>query len=168
MCSQGPCRYNMSLQPFSGVDYLSKERKMNYQENGINDAYRNEAMNYASGLIPDLMGASSLFSHDVYNRSGENLGGIKELVLDVANGRIAYAVLAYGGFLGMGRKRLVVPWNALKLDIEHERFTLNLERDELKTVPGFDKSDWPNMSDKAWEKTIYDYYGIVLDSDMRI
>ena len=75
------------------------------------------------------------------------------------NGRVGYAVLSYGAILVMGEKLFAVPWNALKLDPENERFTLDVEKDRLKAAPGFDKDRWPNMADQVWAKSIHDYYG---------
>ncbi|HYG31471.1 MAG TPA: PRC-barrel domain-containing protein, partial [Methylophilaceae bacterium] len=69
-----------------------------------------------SGPGPRLMGADTLIGNDVANHKDEDLGDIKEIMLDVPNGRIAYAVLSFGGFLGMGNKLFAVPWEALKLD----------------------------------------------------
>ncbi len=71
-------------------------------------------------------------------------------MLDMRSGKIAYAVLSSGGFLGMGNKLFAVPWNALKLDSVNKRFVLNVEKDSLKDAPGFDKGAWPDMADTTW------------------
>ena len=111
------------------------------------------------GPGPDLMGADTLIGNDVYNHKGEDLGDIKEIMLDMRTGKVGYAVLSFGGFLGMGEKLFAVPWNALTLDTENKRFVLNVEKDRLKNAPGFDKDKWPNMADEAWAKEIHSYYG---------
>lgn len=133
---------------------------MNYQKQGARDLYTGDAVNHGSGPGPDLMGASTLNGNDVFNHRGENLGDIKEIMLDMSSGQVAYAVLSYGGFLGMGEKLFAVPWNALTLDTANKRFTLAIDKEKLKTAPGFDKNDWPDMSDKSWAQTVHDYYGI--------
>lgn len=112
-----------------------------------------------NGPGPRLMGADTLMGNDVYNRQDEDLGDIKEIMLDVAGGRISYAVLSYGGLLGMGEKLFAVPWAALTLDTENKRFTLDVSQDRLENAPGFDKDNWPDMSDQAWAKNIHTYYG---------
>lgn len=112
-----------------------------------------------NGPGPRLMGADTLMGNDVYNRQDEDLGDIKEIMLDVAGGRISYAVLSYGGLLGMGEKLFAVPWSALTLDTENKRFTLDVSQDRLENAPGFDKDNWPDMSDQAWAKNIHTYYG---------
>ncbi len=78
---------------------------------------------------PALMGADTLIGNDVYNKAGEDLGDIKEFMIDMASGKIAYAVLSFGGVLGMGDKLFAVPWAALTLDTVNKRFTLNVSKE---------------------------------------
>lgn len=110
------------------------------------------------GPGPDLMGADTLIGDNVYNAAGETLGEIKEIMLDMHTGRVAYAVLSFGGFLGIGEKLFAVPWSALRLDTVQKAFVLNASREQLKNAPGFDKDDWPDMSDPTWIRTVNSYY----------
>lgn len=110
------------------------------------------------GPGPELMSASSLRRDNVYNEQSEELGSIKEIMIDMRSGRVAYAVMSFGGFLGVGGKLFAVPWEALTLDTQNKRFILNVEKDQLETAPGFDKDQWPNMADPAWAKAIHSYY----------
>lgn len=112
-----------------------------------------------SGPGPALMGADTLLGNDVYNKDGEDLGDIKEFMVDMATGKIAYAVLSFGGVLGLGDKLFAVPWAALTLDTENKRFTLDARKDALKDAPGFDKERWPSMSDKTWASGVHKFYG---------
>ena len=80
-------------------------------------------------------------------------------MLDVRNGQIAYAVLSFGGFLGIGDKLFAVPWSALTLDTDNECFVLDVSKDRLKDAPGFDKDHWPSMADPTWQDEINTYYG---------
>jgi len=75
------------------------------------------------------------------------------------SGRVGYAVLSFGGFLGMGEKLFGVPWNALKLDTQNKRFVLDVTKDRLEDAPGFDKDHWPDMADQSWAQGIHSYYG---------
>ena len=113
----------------------------------------------AGGPGPGLMGATTLVGDDVCNPHGEDVGEIKEIMLDMRNGEVAYAVLSFGGFLGMGEKLFAVPWRALKLDTENKRFVLNVDKERLRDAPGFDKGHWPNMADQSWAREIHSYYG---------
>jgi sporulation protein YlmC with PRC-barrel domain len=88
----------------------------------------------------------------------EKLGTIQDLMLDTTEGKIRYAVLASGGFLGMGDRLFAVPWKALKQDKENKRFMLDVDAKRLKNAPGFDKDDWPSMADPNWNSTVESYY----------
>ncbi len=135
---------------------------LNYEERDTYGIYKS---NTGAGPGPNLMGANTLLGNDVYNHNNEDLGDIKEIMLDTHNGRVCYAVLSFGGFLGMGEKLFAVPWSALKLDIANKRFVLNVDKDRLKTAPGFDKDHWPNMADHTWSEEIHSYYGTKPYSD---
>ena len=117
------------------------------------------------GPGPSLMGANTLLGNDVYNADGEDLGDIKEFMLDMATGKVAYAVLSFGGILGMGDKLFAVPWAALKLDTENKRFTLNVPKASLKDAPGFNQDRWPTMSDKTWASGVHKFYGTPYSAD---
>jgi len=112
-----------------------------------------------AGPGPSLMGADTLIGENVVNASEEDLGEIKEIMLDMQTGQVAYAVLAFGGFLGMGEKLFAVPWQALHLDTVNKRFVLGVEKDRLKSAPGFDKDAWPDMADTTWAGDVHDFYG---------
>lgn len=135
---------------------------MSYEDRdtyGMYKSYDNE------GPGPRLMGASTLMGEDVYNTKDEDLGDIKEIMLDMNTGRVAYAVLSFGGFLGIADKLFAVPWNALKLDTQNKRFILNVDKDRLESAPGFDKDHWPDMADPTWQNTINSYYGTTSYTD---
>ena len=109
-------------------------------------------------MPPNLLSASSLIAHKVTNPSGENLGKIEELMMDLDTGRIAYAVLSFGGFLGFGNKLFAIPWSALNFSAEERAFVLNITREKLEQAPGFDKDDWPEAADPSWDTHVY--YGV--------
>lgn len=135
---------------------------MNYEEQDPFGMYKSNGgagPDARHGPGPYIMGADTLIGNDVYNHKGEDLGDIKEIMLDMRSGNVGYAVLSFGGFLGMGEKLFAVPWRALVLDTENKRFVLNVEKDRLKDAPGFDKDHWPNMADQGWSRAIHDYYG---------
>lgn len=113
----------------------------------------------SAGPGPALMGADTLLGEKVVNAHDLELGDIREIMLDMQTGQVAYAVLAFGGFLGMGEKLFAVPWQALRLDTANKRFLLDVDKDRLKTAPGFDKDAWPDMADTQWASTIHSFYG---------
>ena len=127
---------------------------MSYLDRDMLGIYRND-----TGPGPALMGADTLIGDDVYNHSDEELGEIKEIMLDMRTCQIAYAVLSFGGLLGMGEKLFAVPWERLTLDTVNKRFLLNVEKSQLKDAPGFDKNNWPDMASDAWNQQMEAFYG---------
>lgn len=112
-----------------------------------------------------VLSASSLSGDKVRNPAGEDLGNIEEIMVDISTGRVAYAVLSFGGFLGMGNKLFAVPWAALTLDEIHYEFVLNADKQMLEKAPGFDKDNWPDMADPTWGSQVHHYYGVNPDWD---
>ncbi|HSR13277.1 MAG TPA: PRC-barrel domain-containing protein [Thermodesulfobacteriota bacterium] len=111
----------------------------------------------------DVMSASTLIGDNVVNSQGEDLGSIEEIMIHVPSGRIAYAVLSFGGFLGMGDKLFALPWEALTLDEDNKQFILNIDKEKLENAPGFDKDNWPDMADPQFGRQIHTYYGYPYD-----
>jgi sporulation protein YlmC with PRC-barrel domain len=103
----------------------------------------------------------TVIGSNVVNTQNEDLGKIEDLVLDAGAGRIAYAVLSFGGFLGMGDKYFAIPWNAFRFNLTEKRAVLNVDKKLLEDAPGFDKDNWPNMADSVWGSSIYKHYGYV-------
>jgi sporulation protein YlmC with PRC-barrel domain len=124
------------------------------------ETYTRDAETYTrKGNYRRVMSASTLTGENVVNAAGEDLGKIQDIMLDTPTGRVAYAVLSFGGFLGMGDKLFAIPWDQLSLDEENKRFVLNVNRAKLENAPGFDKDNWPDMADPSWGSRIYSYYG---------
>ena len=105
-----------------------------------------------------VLSAGTLTGDRVRNRENEDLGKIEDIMLDVGSSRIAYAVLSFGGFLGMGDKHFAIPWDALELDTANEGFILNVDKQTLEDAPGFDKNDRPDFADRTWGASIHEHY----------
>jgi sporulation protein YlmC with PRC-barrel domain len=144
-----------SIEPFQ-PHYLEQMMESNYLSRDTYGMYRN----VGPGPGPALMGADTLIGNDVYNAADESLGTIKELMIEMSTGKINYAVLSFGGFLGLGDRLFAVPWQALKLDTENKRFVLNVSKEQLKNAPGFDKDHWPAMADATWATGVHNFYGV--------
>jgi sporulation protein YlmC with PRC-barrel domain len=108
--------------------------------------------------------ASDVLGEKVVSDAGENLGKIEEIVLDAKSGRIAYAVLSFGGFLGIGDKLFAIPWQALREDPVKEVRVLPVDKEKLKNAPGFSKDNWPDMAEPRFRDEIYRFYNIPLAS----
>jgi len=90
--------------------------------------------------------ASNLIGMDVRNQQNEKLGDIKDLVVDLHTGKIAYAVLSVGGFLGIGDKYIAVPPNEFALAPDGKTLVLNADKAKIEGAPGFAKNDWPDLN----------------------
>jgi sporulation protein YlmC with PRC-barrel domain len=110
------------------------------------------------GPGPWVMGAKTLVGDKVNSAEGDYLGTIEDIMLDTGSGRVAYAVLSFGGVFGLGNKFFAIPWNALELDAENKCFVLRIDKERLQTAPGFDKENWPGMGDATWAYAIHEYY----------
>ena len=110
------------------------------------------------GPGPDVMAAATLDGTKVVTSDSEDVGKISDIMLDVRGGRIAYAVLSEGGFLGMGSTLHAIPWSALTLDTDAKRFRVDITAQQLKDDPGFDKDHWPAMADVTWGTQVHQYY----------
>jgi sporulation protein YlmC with PRC-barrel domain len=106
-----------------------------------------------------VIGAEKLTGTRVRNSAGDDLGIVEEIMLDIPTGRVAYAVLSFGGFLGIGNKLFAVPWKALELDQEKHEFILDIDRDKIEHAPGFTKDAWPDMADPAFASAVHEHYG---------
>lgn len=111
------------------------------------------------GPGPSLMGSDTLIGESVVNNQGLSLGDIKEIMLDMRSGQVAYAVLAFGGFFGLGEKLFAVPWQAMRLDTDNKCFVLDVDKERLKSAPGFNAHAWPDMTDVTWANQIHTFYG---------
>jgi sporulation protein YlmC with PRC-barrel domain len=110
------------------------------------------------GPGPDVMAASTLDGTKAVSSDGEHVGKISDIMLDVRGGRIAYAVLASGGFLGVGDTLHAIPWNALTLDTDDKCFVLDASAEQIRNAPSFDKDNWPSMADVEWSTSLHTYY----------
>lgn len=106
-----------------------------------------------------IIDANKLIGCKVENAQGENLGKIENLMLDLRKSRIAYAVLSFGGFLGMGDKLFPVPMEALQFSAGDEKCLLNVDKERLKNAPGYDRDQLPDVSDRGWTTQIFSHYG---------
>lgn len=106
------------------------------------------------------MSAGTLIGDDIKNLKGEDLGTVKELMIDVLTGQISYVVVSFGGLMGMGDKLFAIPFAKFSVDEDSKVFRLDLDQDALKDAPGFDKDHWPDFTNAKWAEEIYDYYHV--------
>lgn len=110
-----------------------------------------------------LISSEKVAGSKVENTNGDDLGHIEEIMIDKISGRVAYAVLNYGSFLGMGGRLFALPWNILKYDTQRDAYIIGVPAERLKNAPSFEASAWPDFSDRKYGKEIHDYYGSTAD-----
>ena len=120
----------------------------------------NTTQNTTTANAPRVLSSSSIVGTNVVNKANESMGDIKDLMIDLRTGEVQYAVLSFGGFLGMGDKLFAVPLDAFDVDSDHERFVLDADKDRLQNSPGFDKDNWPGTNDTKFVDSVYSYYGV--------
>jgi sporulation protein YlmC with PRC-barrel domain len=102
--------------------------------------------------------ASDVIGTSVVDTKNENLGKIKEIVLDPTTARIAYAVVSFGGFLSLGEKLFAIPFRAFQYDSAKNEYVLDVPKAQLKEAPGFDADHWPTMTEEKWNRDVHSYY----------
>ncbi len=107
----------------------------------------------------NVLSATTMIGDEVHNPQGESLGKLEEIMLDVDKGCVSYAVLSFGGILGIGDKLFAIPWQALTIDTDDHAFVLDVDRERLENMPGFDKNDWPETIDHNWLTSVYEAWG---------
>lgn len=105
------------------------------------------------------MWVTTLLGYAVYSHCGEEVGDVKDFMLEVRSGKVAYALLSFRAIVGLGEKVFPVPWHALTLDSDNQRFWLKVDRHRLEDAPGYHKNNSPDLTDPAWVQDIASYYG---------
>ena len=116
-------------------------------------------MAITANTTTSALSAKSLIGTRVLNPKGENLGKLEDIVIEPEDGRVSFGIVSFGGFLGVGERLYAVPLQAMKTSPEERAFVLNVDKEKLKNAPGFDKDKWPDLSDRAYDTTVYTFYG---------
>jgi sporulation protein YlmC with PRC-barrel domain len=106
-----------------------------------------------------LLRSKTLFEYRVKSPQGEDLGKIEEVVIDMEMGRVAYAVLSFGGLWGLGSKWVPVPWDAVVLRPEEKVLLLKIEKEKIEKAPNFEAATLPELANRQWGAVIHTYYG---------
>ena len=136
---------------FIGANGFTQEKKAQGAEGMVSETAQGQPIN--AFMVEKIIGSK------VINFKGETLGKIENLVVDIDTGRIVYAVLESGGFLGIGDKLLPVPWRSLAALPSEGIFFLNQSKEQMAKAPAFDRKDVPNMGDARWGTNVFKYYG---------
>lgn len=104
-----------------------------------------------------LVSSSDVVGTAVFSRDGDHIGSIDHVMIDKVSGKIAYAVMSFGGVLGIGEEHYPVPWGALSYDVSQGGFVTDITEEQLQGAPSR-KTDW--TTDRDWERATYDHYGV--------
>ena len=107
-----------------------------------------------------LISSDKVVGTPVYNRQTEHLGSVYNLMLDKHSGQVAYAVMSFGGFLGIGESYHPLPWRVLTYDPRQGGYVVDLDRRRLETAPSYTSSTPPNWSDRNYGHRVDDFYGV--------
>lgn len=110
-----------------------------------------------------LIAASKVEGTNVYNRRGESLGSIYDVMLDKRSGRVAYAVMSFGGFLGMGERYHPLPWAVLDYDERQSGYVVDLDKKRLENAPSFGVNETPDWANRDYARRIDEYYRVPRD-----
>lgn len=105
----------------------------------------------------NLVSSSDVNGTEVYSREGSNIGSIDHLMIDKQSGKVAYAVMGFGGFLGLGEEHYPVPWGKLNYDTNKQGFVTDITEQEVLGAPER-TGDW--YADREWERRTHDHYGV--------
>ena len=116
----------------------------------------------ATDEIGDLIASDKVEGTAVYNRQREHMGTVKNFMVNKRSGQVAYAVMSFGGFLGMGESYHPLPWKVLTYDTGMGGYVVDLTRQQLEGAPSYTSSDMPDWSAPTYGRHVSDYYGTLL------
>ena len=104
-----------------------------------------------------LLATNDINGATILDETGREMGRVDHLVLDMVKGKIAYAVVVFGGFLGLGEETYSIPWGSVRFNSEEGLFVTAITREQLESAPSR-PANW--HSDRAWEERTFDHFGI--------
>ena len=113
----------------------------------------------ATDETDQLISSDKVEGTAVYNRQGERLGSVYNFMVNKRTGQVAYAVMSFGGFLGIGDSYHPLPWKALNYDTNLGGYVVDIDKDRLQNAPSYTSSENPDWRDPAYGRRIDDYYG---------
>lgn len=108
----------------------------------------------------NILSSTSITGQNVHNLKDENIGNIKDLMIDPNNAEVVYAVLSFGGFMGIGNKLFAIPLEALQFTDKNDKIRLDVSKEKLENAPSFDEDNWPMTADNKFRDSVYSHYGV--------
>lgn len=153
-----------SSQPYSPrQDRTGRAKPQDRDYSGSDRAYRNAERGRGRDVETDetstLISSSKVEGTAVYGHDGDRLGTIYNFMVDKRSGRVAYAVLSFGGFLGMGQNYYPIPWDMLEYDPRMGGYVVDIDEDDLDNAPSYRRGQEPAF-DNRYTSMVYGYYGV--------
>ncbi len=114
----------------------------------------------ATSETGDLIAASKVEGTNIYDRRGERIGSVYDVMIEKRSGQVSYAILSFGGFLGLGENYYPLPWNQLTYDTSVGGYVTNLDEARLKGAPSYTSRDTADWDDHDYRRRVDDYYGL--------
>jgi PRC-barrel domain len=144
---------------WTDVEGLRKSKGNVLSPSGVAKHHSLEAMMEATTETTTLISASKVNGSAVYNTAGESIGKIYDLMIDKVSGKVAYGVMSFGGFLGMGESYHPLPWTLLRYDPGIGGYVINISKQKLEGAPNYAAGSNPAWGDRAYDEKVYGYYG---------
>ncbi len=150
----------------ASIDELIEQRREKVEGEGLTiGSWSEQEVERLKGAVPvtqrsKALHAADVVGADVRNMQNEDLGEIQDVVMDPQSGEMSYAILAHGGFLGLGEKQIAVPWQQLKVTDSAETpvFVLNISDETLDEAPSFDRDSWAEIDNTEWRRSNDHFY----------
>lgn len=107
-----------------------------------------------------LISADKVEGTSVKNRQGESLGTIDSVMIDKFTGKVAYAVMSFGGFLGIGDRYHPLPWGVLDYEPSEDAYVVDLDKAKLEGAPSISRAEYTNLENRSWGEKVYRYYDV--------
>jgi hypothetical protein len=145
---------------YSVIETIGGSRAMTDMNNtnGINTGSTTSA-NLSEDTAGTLIGASKVDGTAVYNRRGDHLGHVSDLMIDKKSGRVSYAVMSFGGFLGIGESFHPLPWSILHYDESMGGYIVDIDTEKLREAPNYELTDTPDWR-RGYGQKVDDYYNV--------
>jgi sporulation protein YlmC with PRC-barrel domain len=124
----------------------------------MNDTTTVDTSRLATDETNRLISSDKVEGTPVYNPKGQRLGKVHHLMIDKYTGQVAYAVMSFGGFLGIGEKYHPLPWKMLTYDTRMGGYVVDLDRDRIEKAPSYTARDMPDWADRAYTRRIDEYW----------
>src|SRR5215217_3564550 len=120
----------------------------------------NRGINLETRETPSLIASDKVEGTNVYRSTGEKVGSIVRLMIDKRSGKVAYAVMSFGGFMGIGEDYYPLPWSLLRYNEGLDGYEVNISEEQLRSGPKYGRDETWNWSDRSRSQTLHDFYRV--------